>query len=380
VKARLALADGLVLEGTSFGAAGDAGGEVVFNTSLAGYQEILTDPSYAGQIVTMTYPLIGNYGVNEEDAESARPQVAGFVVRESSRMYSNWRAASSLESYLEEAGVVGIEGVDTRMIVRRLRSRGAINGVIGVGDDLADEELVAKAAALPSMAGLDLASGVSTKEAYEWPAPEDVKFRVAALDFGIKRDILRRLAGHGCAVTVLPAGTSAATILDGGFDGVFLSNGPGDPEPLAGPVATIRELLGKVPVFGICLGNQLLGLALGAKTYKLKFGHRGGNHPVLDRETGKVEITAQNHGFCVDFDSLPADVEPGPCAIRRSTEGFGRVAYTHENLNDHTVEGLRCLDVGAFSVQYHPESAPGPHDAQYLFARFADLMRERAAG
>jgi carbamoyl-phosphate synthase small subunit len=374
MKARLALADGLVLEGTSFGACGSAGGEVVFNTSLAGYQEILTDPSYAGQIVTMTYPLIGNYGVNAEDAESARPQVAGFVVRERSRMYSNWRADGSLEDYLAQHGVAGIEGIDTRMVVKRLRSQGAVNGILATGDDVSDDELVAKARAVPPMAGLDLATGVSTPESYEWPAPEQVRFRVAALDFGIKRNILRQLAAHGCAVTVFPAATSAQAILGGGFDGVFLSNGPGDPEPLGGAIATIREILGKVPVFGICLGNQLLGLALGAKTYKLKFGHRGGNHPVLDRETGKVEITAQNHGFCVDLDSLPADAADGPYSVRRATGDFGRVAYSHENLNDHTVEGMRCLDIDAFSVQYHPESAPGPHDAHYLFGRFTDLM------
>jgi len=375
------LADGLVLAGTAFGATGETGGEAVFNTSLTGYQEILTDPSYAGQIVTMTYPLIGNYGVNDEDPESAKPQVAGFVVRECSRMRSNWRSCGDLDDYLAGNGIVGIEGIDTRMVVKRLRTAGAMNGVIATGDDHSDDELVEKARQVPSMAGLDLATGVTCDEPYEWPAPSSAPgapyFKVAAFDYGLKRNILRQLTQRGCAVTVMPAGTPAQDVLAMSPDGVFLSNGPGDPEPLAYAVETIRGLLGKVPVFGICLGNQLLGLALGARTYKLKFGHRGGNHPVRNRLTGKVEITAQNHGFCVDLESLPADGgETGPYALRTSTAGFGRVQYSHENLNDMTVEGMRCLDVPAFSVQYHPEAAPGPHDSRYLFDEFINLMQE----
>jgi carbamoyl-phosphate synthase small subunit len=368
-EAVLVLEDGTSFRGRSFGATGEAFGEAVFNTSMSGYQEVLTDPSYAGQIVTMTYPHQGNYGVNREDPESGRVQVAGFVVREASRRPSSWRSERPLPEELEEAAVVGIEGIDTRRLTLRIRNGGAMRCAIST-EDLDPASLVDRVRESPRMEGADLAKGVSTPEPYaarDLFGPADTTlgrvFRVAAYDFGIKRNILRLLASHGCEATVFPAQTPAGEVLEGDFDGVFLSNGPGDPAATRYGIDACRELLGKVPIFGICLGNQLLGLALGGRTYKLKFGHRGINQPVLNRDTGVVEISSHNHGFAVDPTSLEGGETP-----------FGRVALTHWNLNDDTLEGLRCLDVPAFSVQYHPEAAPGPHDSRYLFDRFRELM------
>ncbi len=369
----LALEDGTVFEGSSFGAPVERTGEVVFNTSLTGYQEIFTDPSYSGQIVVLTNPQIGNYGASKLDNESVKPFIEGLVVREFSPLSSNWRADETADEFLARQGVPIISGIDTRALVLHLRSRGVMRGVLStLSTDKA--ALVEKAKNAPSMAGLDLATGVSTKDRYNWTepivgcspsedfgTPREQKFHVVAYDFGIKRNILRRLAHTGCRMTVVPAGTSAADVLSLKPDGVFLSNGPGDPEPLlAGPAKEVQKIIGKVPMFGICLGHQVLGLALGAKTFKLKFGHRGGNHPVLNKLTGKVEITAQNHGFCVDPDSLNAnDLE-----------------VTHINLNDQTLEGFRHKKYPLFCVQYHPEAAPGPHDSVYLFDDFIKLMEE----
>ena len=367
-EALLVLEDGTSFRGRAFGAAGEAFGEAVFNTSMSGYQEVLTDPSYAGQIVTMTYPHQGNYGVNREDSESERLQVGGFAVREASRRPSSWRSERSLPEELESAGIVGIEGIDTRRLTLRIRDTGAMRCAVST-EDLDTASLVERVRRSRGMEGADLAREVSTPQAYEardavGPADAAVGrvFRVAAYDFGIKRNILRLLAAHGCETTVFPAETPAAEVLGGDFDGVFLSNGPGDPAATTYGVAAATEVLGKKPIFGICLGNQLLGLALGGRTYKLKFGHRGINQPVLNRDTGAVEISSHNHGFAVD----PASLE--------DETGFGRVSLTHWNLNDDTLEGLRCLDVPAFSVQYHPEAAPGPHDSRYLFDRFRELM------
>jgi carbamoyl-phosphate synthase small subunit len=369
IPAILALEDGSVLRGTSFGAAGERTGEVVFNTSLQGYQEILTDPSYKGQIVCMTYPLIGNYGVTPEDEESVRPWVEAFVVREACRVPSSHRSVEPLGKYLERAGVVGIEGVDTRMLTRRLRERGALRGVVSTAERSADT-LVDRAKASPSMEGLDLARLVTRQDALEWTEGHVSRFasdprprkgperRVVALDYGIKRNILRNLVDCGFRVTVLPAQATAAEVLARKPDGVFLSNGPGDPAAVTYAADCVRGLLGKVPVFGICLGHQILAHAFGGKTYKLKFGHHGGNHPVKDLATGKVEVTAQNHGFAAD-----------PSLFQR-----GEVEQTHVNLNDGTCEGMRHLEVPAFSVQYHPEASPGPHDSLYLFDRFRELM------
>jgi len=372
--ALLALEDGTVLRGTAFGAEGETFGEAVFNTGMAGYQEVLTDPSYAGQIVTMTYPHQGNYGMNEEDPESWRLQVAGFAVREASRRPSNWRSQGSLPDALADAGIVGIEGIDTRRLTLRIRARGAMRAAVSTVD-LDAASLVDRIQAAPGMAGADLAKTVSTVEPYEAealvgpPATDRGEVvRVAAYDFGMKRTILRLLAAHGIAVTVYPAETPAAEIAHGGFDGVFLSNGPGDPAVTAYGITAVRELLGKVPIFGICLGNQLLGLALGGRTYKMPFGHRGVNQPVKDLDSGIVEITSHNHGFAVD-----------PAGWAKDGEGtaltdYGRVHLSHWNLNDGTLEGMRCLDVPALSVQYHPEAAPGPHDSRYLFEEFRALM------
>ncbi len=373
MKAILALADGRCFTGKSIGAAGESGGEVVFNTSMTGYQEILTDPSYQGQIITMTYPLIGNYGVNPEDVESGKPYASGFVVKELSPIQSNWRASQSLDAYLKEQGVVGIAGIDTRALTRHIRSRGVQQGIISTLDP-DPESLARRAAARPSMVGQDLVREVTCQEPYSWEEGEwklgegysrslrAASYRVVALDFGIKRNILRILNGVGCRVTVVPGTTPAGEILALDPDGIFLSNGPGDPEPLDYAVETIRKLLGVRPIFGICLGHQLLGLALGAKTFKLKFGHHGGNQPVMDLDTGKVEITSQNHGFAIDPDSLKSLGE--------------EIALTHINLNDQTVEGLRHRRIPAFSVQYHPEYSPGPHDARYLFDRFVRMMEK----
>ncbi|MDX2179558.1 MAG: glutamine-hydrolyzing carbamoyl-phosphate synthase small subunit [Bryobacteraceae bacterium] len=372
----LALEDGSVFTGQAFGAASIRTGEVVFNTSLTGYQEIFTDPSYAGQIVVLTNPQIGNYGTNPEDSQS-KPWIEGLITRELSPLVSNWRSEQDAGAFLSAAGIPIGSAMDTRTLVRRLRMRGVMRGCLstlvekGGGDP---DELVARARKSPSMAGLDLATRVSAKDRYTWdepvprcspsdllddPAPK--RFRVAAYDFGMKRDILRQLAHRGCSLTVVPAGTSAEDVLALKPDGVFLSNGPGDPEPLDYQAAQVRKLIGKTPVFGICLGHQVLGLALGGKTYKLKFGHRGGNHPVLNKRTNKVEITAQNHGFAVDPDTLNAS----------------DVDLTHVNLNDQTLEGIAHRRYPVFSVQYHPEAAPGPHDSHYLFDEFVAMMEAK---
>lgn len=355
----LYLESGSLFEGRSFGAEGDSLGEVVFNTSMTGYQEVLTDPSYAGQIVVMTQPEIGNYGTNPEDPESTRPHVRGFVVRECSRIYSNWRADQSLSSYLEKWGICGISDIDTRRLVREIREVGAMRGIIST-TSLDSVTLAARLQALPPMAGSDYVRTVTTAAAYAWETPA-TRYRVVAYDFGIKHNILRSLAQRGCELTVVPAETSAEQVLALRPDGVFLSNGPGDPEPLDYAAANVRRLLGRIPIFGICLGHQILGLALGGRTFKLKFGHRGANQPVKNLVSGKVEITSQNHGFAVDPDSLPA----------------AAVELTHVNLNDQTLEGLSHRSEPAFSVQYHPEASPGPHDSLYLFDEFIQLMEER---
>ncbi len=371
---RLALADGTIFTGTPFGATGTTGGEVVFNTAMTGYQEVLTDPSYTGQIVTMTYPQIGNTGINEEDIESydRRVQVAGFVVRQISPRVSNFRATLSLDEYLAQAGIVGIAEIDTRALTRHIRTAGAVNGVIST-EPIDDPQLVARARSLPQMAGANLVRLVSPAQAYDWTAghatafdpPSKLRaydvadiFDVVAIDCGAKTNIFRNLVESGCRVHVVPASTPAEEILARKPHGVFVSNGPGDPEPVTDTIATLRELAGKVPIFGICLGHQLLTWALGGSTFKLKFGHRGANHPVRNEATGKIEITSQNHGFAADPDSLTA----------------AGATITHINLNDMTVEGFTCAGRAIFSVQYHPEAAPGPHDATYLFDCFRAMM------
>ena len=374
MQAILALEDGRVFRGKGFGAATECSGEVVFNTSLTGYQEIFTDPSYAGQIVVLTNPHIGNYGTTPHDAESARPMIEGLIVREFSPMSSNWRSTEVADEYLERSGIPVVAEVDTRAVVRHLRANGVMRGVIASGEHLDEAALVAKAKAIKKMDGTDLASVVTTKTAYEWSSSEaknqtgdkflgvtsdKAEMHVVAYDFGIKENILRMLTREGCRVTVVPATTPAAEVLAMKPDGVFFSNGPGDPEPLEYAVENVQALQGKAPLFGICLGHQIFGLALGGKTYKLKFGHHGGNHPILNHATGKVEITAQNHNYNVDPASLPGDVE-----------------QTHTNLNDQTLAGLRHKTDPMFSVQYHPEASPGPHDSHYLFKDFRKMMEE----
>ena len=373
VKAVLLLEDGTFFEGQAFGAAGQRCGEVVFNTSMSGYQEILTDPSYHEQIVTMTYPLIGNYGTNPEDWESRKLFVAGFVVKENCTCPSNWRSGATLDEYLRKSGVVGLAGIDTRRLVRHIRTQGAMRGIISSTETDA-QKLTPQLQEYPGLVGRDIVKDVTIDKSYPWKegvvnvlAPDrtipPAKYKIVAFDFGIKQNILRLLVSHGCEVTVVPAQTTAKEVLARKPDGVFLSNGPGDPAAVTYAVETVKALLGQVPIFGICLGHQILGLALGGRTYKLKFGHRGANHPVKNLDTGKIEITSQNHGFCVDLDSLA-----------------GRdVDLTHMNLNDNTLEGLRCEKLKAFSVQYHPEASPGPHDSQYLFQEFLCLMDGQAA-
>ncbi|MCM8778295.1 MAG: glutamine-hydrolyzing carbamoyl-phosphate synthase small subunit [Candidatus Omnitrophica bacterium] len=352
----LVLEDGAIFKGKSFGAVGEKYGEVVFNTSMTGYQEVLTDPSYKGQIVTMTYPLIGNYGVNREDVESRKPFVEGFVVRERSKITSNWRAEKSLDDYLKENGILGIEGIDTRALTLHIREKGAMKAVLST-EDFNLESLLKKVKSSLGLVGRDLVREVTSREKFVWSAPNP-KYKVVVLDCGVKYNILRELIKNDCKVIVVPAETSLEEILEIGPDGVLLSNGPGDPAPLDYIVKTTQGLIGKVPIFGICLGHQILGLAFGGKTYKLKFGHHGGNHPVKDLRTGKIYITVQNHGFCVDIDSLPKK----------------EIELTHLNLNDQTLEGLRHKKLPIFSVQFHPEAGPGPHDAQEIFKEFIRTM------
>ncbi|HLL76163.1 MAG TPA: glutamine-hydrolyzing carbamoyl-phosphate synthase small subunit [Pyrinomonadaceae bacterium] len=358
----LALEDGRVFRGRSWGAQGERCGEMVFNTSMSGYQEVLTDPSYAGQIVCMTYPLIGNYGVNAADSESSRPWVEGFVVREASRTVSNWRAEGSLDEYLRRWNIPAIDRVDTRALVRHIRDRGAMRACLSTTDP-DEKSLVEKARNSVPMENRELASAVTTPEPYEYPAEGREKFHVVCYDFGVKLNSLREFARLGCKLTVVPAGTPAAEVLKLKPDGIFLSNGPGDPAAMTEVVEEIRRVAESgTPVFGICFGHQLLGRAFGGTTYKLRFGHRGGNQPVRDEQTGSVEITSHNHGFAVDAESLPAEVE-----------------VTHVNLNDDCVEGMRHKRLPVFSVQYHPEAAPGPHDAEHHFRRFIELMEQSAA-
>ncbi len=371
MKALVVLEDGTVFEGRSFTVSGEALGEVVFNTSMMGYQEILTDPSYKGQIVTMTYPLIGNYGINQEDIESANIQVEGFIVKEYCPFPSNWRSKKTLADYLKEASILGIEGVDTRALTRHIRLQGAMKGIIST-NNLNIKSLLKKVKAFPGLIGRDLATPVSCKHPFLWQGgkclkvknwgasvwPDKTKYKVVAIDCGMKFNILREMEKRGCEILVVPAKLKAQEILDTRPDGIFLSNGPGDPAPIKHVIEQVKALIGKKPIFGICLGHQIIGLAMGGKTFKLKFGHRGANHPVKNLATGKIEITSQNHGFCVDIDSL---------------KGTG-MEVTHLNLNDNTLEGMRHEALPLFSVQYHPEASPGPHDAKYLFDEFIRMM------
>lgn len=373
--AKLALENGVVFTGESFGTEGEGTGEVVFNTSMTGYQEILTDPSYCGQIVTMTYPLIGNYGVNLDDVESGSPQVAGFVVKEYFEYHSNFRARESLGSWLRKHGIMAIQGIDTRMLTKMIRTVGAMRGILAT-TDLDDESLINKARASPQMAGLDLTKNVTCDKPYEWDKVDETpfalaptlpvylkngeRFNVVVYDYGVKRNILRRLTSYCCRLTVVPSFFPAEEVLRMNPDGIFLSNGPGDPDAVKYAIENIKKLIGMKPIFGICLGHQLLALALGGKTFKLKFGHRGANHPVKNLLTHDIEITAQNHGFAVDPDSLDAS----------------KIEITHVNLNDGTNEGFRHRELPIFCVQYHPEASPGPHDSDYLFKQFLDMMEK----
>lgn len=369
MKAVLLLEDDTVFKGDGFGAIGEKCGEVVFNTSMTGYQEILTDPSYHEQIITMTYPLIGNYGTNTQDRESKKVFAKAFIVKECCPYPSNWRSQSSITEYLKENNVIGLEGIDTRKLVKHIRNKGAMKGIVS-STDLNISCLKEKLKNYPDLAGRDIVKNVTTNKSYRWESDSiglfaDSKqkckktYKVIAFDFGIKHNILRLLSSHGCNVEVVPAFTKAEEVLSQKPDGVFLSNGPGDPSPLNYAIETVKNLLGKIPIFGICLGHQILALALGGETYKLKFGHRGANHPVKNLLTGNIEITSQNHGFCVNIDSLKNK----------------NVELTHINLNDNTLEGIRSEKLSAFSVQYHPEASPGPHDSNYLFNEFIELMK-----
>jgi len=355
IKAKIAFEDGRIFEGISFGARGESTGEIVFNTSMAGYQEILTDPSYKGQIVTMTYPLIGNYGINEEDIESRDIFLEGFIVKECSSIASNWQSQIPLDRYLKDHGILGIEGVDTRAITRHIRLAGAMKGLVST-EDLDDKRLVQKAHDSAGLIGRDLIKEVTSDNINHWEKAG--KYNVIVIDCGVKYNILRKLKENGCRVTIVPANTITENILALKPDGILVSNGPGDPAGVPYVTETVKNLIGKIPIFGICLGHQILGLALGGKTYKLKFGHHGANHPVKDLTTGKIVITAQNHGFCVDIDSLDDNIE-----------------ITHINLNDNTLEGIRHRNLPIFSVQFHPEASPGPHDAAFLFKNFVDMLK-----
>lgn len=358
--AKIALENGSVFMGLSFGATGTTSGEIVFNTSSVGYQEILTDPSYKGQIVAMTYPLIGNYGINKEDIESRQLFLEGFVVKECSRITSNRRSMKSLQDYLKENKIIGIEGIDTRALTRSIRLEGAMRAVLST-EIMDDKQLIRKAKNSDSLVGRDLVREVTCTEIRQWN--KSGKYNVAVLDCGVKYNILRQLEKNNCRVTIVPAGTEAGRILEMKPDGFLISNGPGDPAAVMNAVSTVKKLIGKLPIFGICLGHQLLGLALGGLTYKLKFGHHGGNHPVKDLRTGRVAISVQNHGFCVDINTLNKnDIE-----------------ITHINLNDKTLEGMRHKTLPLFSVQFHPESSPGPHDTQYLFGEFVQMMEKNRA-
>ncbi|MFC1617195.1 glutamine-hydrolyzing carbamoyl-phosphate synthase small subunit [Candidatus Margulisiibacteriota bacterium] len=358
MKAKLIFEKGRVFEGKLFAGAAERIGEVIFNTAMSGYQEVLTDPSYHGQMVLMTYPLIGSYGINEDDIESRKLFLKALLVKEYIDFPSNWRSIKSLKAYLEENNIIGAEGFDTRAITKYIRTAGAQKALLTSTDDPIAKQLE-KIKAAPGLLGANLVKNVTIDKKYTWHAESKAKYKVAVIDCGVKYNILRMLSKHNCECTVYPAGVSAEEILGKGYDGIFLSNGPGDPEPVKNVVKTVRECLGKLPIFGICLGHQILGLALGGKTYKLKFGHHGVNHPVKNLQTGHVEITSQNHGFCVDIDSLNKN----------------EIEVTHINLNDQTVEGIRHKKYPAFSVQYHPEAAPGPHDSAYLFQDFIKMMK-----